>query len=75
MAGRQAARLAARTLPCARSSPHTFPRDGGSMIHIPDHHINRIRDNLPTTQEIAAHVLLFGIIWGGLVLIVLEALP
>ncbi|GCE78529.1 hypothetical protein [Komagataeibacter oboediens] len=45
------------------------------MIHIPDHHLNRIRDNLPTTQEIAAHVLLFCIIWGGLVLIVLEALP
>ncbi|GAN96675.1 MULTISPECIES: hypothetical protein [Acetobacteraceae] len=45
------------------------------MIHIPDRHLDRIRDNLPTTHEIAAHVLLFCIIWGGLVLIVLEALP
>ncbi|GBQ65733.1 hypothetical protein [Komagataeibacter swingsii] len=45
------------------------------MIQIPDHHLNRIRDNLPTKQGIAAHVLLFCIIWGALVLIVLEALP
>lgn len=45
------------------------------MIRFPDHHLDRIRDSLPTTQEIAAYVLLFCVIWGGLVLIVLEAQP
>ncbi|GCE89435.1 hypothetical protein [Komagataeibacter diospyri] len=45
------------------------------MIHIPDHHLDRIRDNLPTAQEVGAHVLLFCVIWGSLILIVLEALP
>lgn len=45
------------------------------MIRIPDHQIDRMRENLPTMGEIAAHVLVCCFIWGSLVLIVVEALP
>lgn len=45
------------------------------MIRIPDHQIDRICENLPSAREVGSYALLCCIIWGGLVLIVLEALP
>ena len=45
------------------------------MIHISEHHLDRIRDNLPTAQEVGAHVLFFFLVWGFLGMIVLECLP
>lgn len=35
----------------------------------------RIRDHLPTTQEIGAYALFFCLVWGVLILVMLEALP
>ncbi|WP_019085753.1 hypothetical protein [Komagataeibacter europaeus] len=41
------------------------------MIHLPEH----VRLNLPTAQEVGAHVLFFFVVWGCLGLIILECLP
>ena len=44
------------------------------MIQIPAHQVDRIRDHLPTVPEVIACTALCCVVWGGLVLIVLEAL-
>ncbi|MEZ7137344.1 hypothetical protein [Komagataeibacter sp. SM21] len=41
------------------------------MIRLPEH----VRHNLPTAQEVGAHVLLCCVVWGCLGLIILECLP
>ncbi|MBV0888104.1 hypothetical protein KTQ54_06060 [Komagataeibacter oboediens] len=45
------------------------------MIRIPDQQLDRIRDQLPTVQMVAAYALFFCLMWGALIWIVVEVLP
>ncbi|WP_332828233.1 hypothetical protein [Novacetimonas sp. GS1] len=45
------------------------------MTPLSDQQVERLRDCLPTAEEVAAHVLFCCVVWGCLELIVLECLP
>ncbi|WP_332828938.1 hypothetical protein [Novacetimonas sp. GS1] len=45
------------------------------MTPLSDRQVERLRDRLPTSEEIAAYALLFSVIWGALVLMFIGCLP
>lgn len=45
------------------------------MNPLSDRQVERLRDRLPTAEEVAAYALLFSLIWGGLVLLFVGCLP
>ena len=45
------------------------------MMPLSGRQVDRLRDRLPTSEEIAAYALLFSVIWGALVLLFVGCLP
>ncbi|MFT8634213.1 hypothetical protein [Novacetimonas hansenii] len=45
------------------------------MNPLSNRQVERLRDCLPTAEEVAAYALLFSVIWGGLVLLFIGWLP
>ncbi|MCJ8352728.1 hypothetical protein [Novacetimonas hansenii] len=58
------------------SNRHASPPAGGhAMMPLSGRQADRLRDRLPTSEEIAAYALLFSVIWGALVLLFVGCLP
>ncbi|BCZ75940.1 hypothetical protein [Novacetimonas maltaceti] len=45
------------------------------MTPLSDRQVERLRDRLPTAEEVVAYALLFSLIWGALVLLFVGCLP